>query len=189
MSKFLKTIFYTLFIVIILLFTSCTTTKMTISPKSFHSTVDNINMEIYFLDNGYQLTGSGSETKNELKVTGQSHTEYAGYGTLLDNEYSTYDNYMYTDSTGKTIEFIIKYKRNKDYNEKECIYDIEVVRCFCDDKKAYNSVCGQNGIVKKIEQLSPDQESVFFDRGKTIVGGVFAGLGVGLLATLILLSL
>jgi hypothetical protein len=34
--------------------------------------------------------------------------------------------------------------------------------------------------VKKVEQLTPDQESVFTDKGKTILLGVGIGVAIGL---------
>lgn len=172
-------------IISVAFFSSCTTTQMTISPQSYKSTVNIIDSTIMSLSNDYQLSGSGTETKNEIQVTGQSYSQYTGYGTLMDNNYSTYDNYIYTDSLGNTIEFQFKYKGALDYFGKPYVSRIEVVKCSCKDKKIYNSVCGTGGVVKKVEQLTPDQQSVFYDKAAStlvgILGGIAGGAIIGLL--------
>lgn len=169
----------------VVFFSSCTTTQMTISPQSYKYEVNKINSTIISLSNEYQLTGSGSETKNEIVVTGQSYSQYSGYGTLMDNDYYTYDNYIYNDTLGNTIEIEFKYKRGTDYHGSSYISKIEVTKCICEDKKYYNSVCGTSGFVKKVEQLTPDQQSVFYDKAAStlvgILGGIAGGTIIGLL--------
>lgn len=184
-----KAINFLVIILVGLFLTNCTVTKNTISPKLYRSTINDINMELNFLENEFRLSGSGYETKNELKVTGQSYSKYAGYGSLIDNDYSFYENYTYTDTLGNTIEFQLKHKRGLDYHEKEYIYGIEVIKCYCSEKKIYDKVCANNGIVKKIEQTNTDQESIFYDKNQTMVAVAFGALGVTLLATLILIGL
>lgn len=172
-------------IISVAFFSSCTTTQMTISPQSYKYEVNKINSTIISLSNEYQLTGSGSETKNEIVVTGQSYSQYSGYGTLMDNDYYTYDNYIYNDTLGNTIEIEFKYKRGTDYHGSSYISKIEVTKCICEDKKYYNSVCGTSGFVKKVEQLTPDQQSVFYDKAAStlvgILGGIAGGTIIGLL--------
>lgn len=185
----IKAIRVVLTFAIIITFSSCTTTQMTISPQAFKSATDNVQSDITSIETGYELSGSGSESKNEVKVTGQSYSQYTGYGTLMDNDISFYDNYTYTDSEGNTIEYQLKYKRSNDYYGQEFIYDVEVTKCNCGDKKIYSVVCGNNGIVKKITQITFDQQSVFFNKGKTY-GAVFGiTLGVSLIPLLFLLAL
>ncbi len=173
---------------IINLFSSCTTTRMTISSLSYKSAFDDIDSEISSLGD-YKLSGSGSETKNEIVVLGQSYTQFGGYSTLMDNNFAIYENYMYIDSLGKTIDFQIKRKNRNDYNGIEYIYDIEVVKCNCIDKRLYPSVCGENGIVKKITKLKPDQQSYIYDSGKTIISIFGISLAASLLFCLPLLAL
>lgn len=182
-SKFLFAVLATLLLTSL---SSCTTTQMTISPQSYKSTVNIIDSTILSLSNDYQLSGSGSETKNEIQVTGQSYSQYTGYGTLMDNNYSTYDNYIYTDSLGNTIEFQFKYKGALDYFGKPYVSRIEVVKCSCEDKKIYNSVCGTGGVVKKVEQLTPDQQSVFYDKEASTLVGILGGIGGGALLGLLI---
>lgn len=174
---------------LIIAISSCTTTQMTISPRAFGSTIEKIKSEISSVGKGYQLTGSGSDTKNEIKVTGQSYSKYSGYGTLMDNETSIYSNYTFTDSIGNTVEFQIKHKNANDYSRNEYIYNVEVIKCSCGDKKLFSVVCGDNGIVKQVTQIAPDQQSNIYDPGATYLTIFGVSLGVSLIALLPLLAL
>lgn len=170
-------------------FSSCTTTFMTVSPRSYKSAMNDIDHNITSLEGGYQLSGSGSDTKNELVVKGQSYSKHSGYGTLMDNEVSIYDSYTYTDTVGNSIEFQIKRKNNFDYKKQEYIKNIEVVECNCGDKKLYSKICGEGGVVKNIERLKPDQQSKVYDAGKTYTTMIGISAGVALITLIPLLAL
>lgn len=174
----IKSSIITVIISIIVLASSCTTTQMSVSSGAYKSAVEKINTDITLA--GYQLSGSGSESKNELVVTGQSYSAKTGYGTQMSNDFSIYDNYTYTDSLNNTIEFQLKHKAAKDMNQKEYVYGIEMVKCSCADKKYYSKVCGEDGVVKAITKLPNDQQIVVYDKMKTIYAiiGVSAGLSI-----------
>ena len=168
---------------VIMAFSSCTTTLMTVSPRAYNAAVDNVSADLSAIGNKFELTGSGYEVKNESIATGQSYSESIGYGTRLDNEQATYDNYKYTDSIGNRVEFEIKYKEAVDFEANEYLYNIEVVKCNCEDKKLYSAICGKNGIVKQVKQIEPDQKSKIYDP----VGTYFTISLIPLLGTLIIL--
>lgn len=157
-----------LMLIVLALFTmsSCTTSLMTVSPEAFSNSLYMIESDLE--DNGYYLTGSGEETKNEVVVTGQSYTNEAGYGTKMDNNYITYENQQFTDQYGNKIEFVVKYFKGIDYRGKGYISDIEVVRCNCDKKEVYALACSNQGIVKRRFKIAPDQDSYFYSQGKTL---------------------
>lgn len=188
-TKIKRPITVLLFYLVIALFASCTTTRMTISPRAYIDAVEKISSDLAVVENGYQLTGSGSDAINELIVTGHSYSNHGGYGTRIDNDLAFYDNYTYTDSIGNTIEFQIKYKHRLDYNDKGFVYNIQVVRCNCGEGQLYSVVCDENGIVKKVMQLKPDQQSKFLDVQKTYLTIYGVTIGVTLLALLPLLLL
>lgn len=169
--------------------TSCTTTRKTISRHAYNSAVEDAKRNMSFFGSGYKLSGSGSETKNEIQVTGQSYSKYTGFGTLMQNDYSTYDSYLYIDSLGNEVEYQYKFKTGIDRNGKEYLYGIEVTKCNCQDNKIYPYVCGDTGFVKKVTQVKPDQQSVFIDREKSLVASIVGGIGAGLLSILILLPI
>ena len=189
-TPYKQAIHIVLFAVIIMAFSSCTTTRMTISPRAYNAAVDNISADLSAIGNKFELTGSGSDVHSELIATEQSYSEYHGYETRLENQKSTYDNYTYTDSIGNRVEFEVKYKEATDARANEYVYNMEVVKCNCEDKKLYSTVCGSNGIVRQNMQIEPDQQSKVFDATTTYftISGVSIGLSV-LTAVAILLSI
>lgn len=62
---------------------------------------------------------------------------------------------------------MLKHKIRTDARGKEDLYEVEVAKCSCSDKKIFSTVCGENGIVKAATRLSPDQQSVFYDNKKS----------------------
>ena len=168
-------------------FSSCTTTLMTVSPRAYNAAVDNVSADLSAIGNKFELTGSGSDVHSELIATEQTYSEYSGYDTRLENEKSTYDNYTYTDSIGNRVEFEVKYKVAADTKHADYLYNIEVVRCNCEDKKLYATICGKNGIVRQVTQIEPDQKSKVLDPVGTYLTISGVSVGVSLLAVLMLL--
>lgn len=166
-TQYKQAIHIVLFSLIILAFSSCTTTRMTISPRAYNAAVDNISADLSAIGNKFELTGSGSDVHSELIATEQSYSESHGYETRLENQKSTYDNYTYTDSIGNRVEFEVKYKEATDARANEYVYNMEVVKCNCEDKKLYSTVCGSNGIIKQNMQIEPDQKSTMYDPNST----------------------
>ena len=189
-TPYKQAIHIVLFAVIIMAFSSCTTTLMTVSPRAYNAAVDNISADLSAIGNKFELTGSGSDVKNELIATEQTYSESRGYDTRLENEKSTYDNYTYTDSIGNRVEFEVKYKVAADTKRADYLYNMEVVKCNCEDKKLYATICGKNGIVRQVTQIEPDQKSKVFDPTTTYftISGVSIGLSL-LTALAILLSI
>ena len=172
-----------LFAVIIMAFSSCTTTLMTVSPRAYNAAVDNISADLSAIGNKFELTGSGTDVHSELIATEQTYSESRGYDTRLENEKSTYDNYTYTDSIGNRVEFDVKYKVAADTKRADYLYNMEVVKCNCEDKKLYATICGKNGIVRQVTQIEPDQKSKIYDP----IGTYFTISLIPLLGTLIIL--
>ena len=176
-----------LFALVIMAFSSCTTTLMTVSPRAYDEAVDNISADLSVIGNKFELTGSGSDVHSELIATEQTYSEYSGYDTRLENEKSTYDNYTYTDSIGNRVEFEVKYKVAADTKRADYLYNIEGVRCNCEDKKLYATICGKNGIVRQVTQIEPNQKSKIFNPVGTYLTISGVSVGVSLLAVLMLL--
>ena len=189
-TPYKQAIHIVLFALIIMAFSSCTTTLMTISPRAYNAAVDNISADLSAIGNKFELTGSGSDVHSELIATEQTYSESRGYDTRLENEKSTYDNYTYTDSIGNRVEFEVKYKVAADTKSNDYLYNMGVVRCNCEDKKLYATICGKNGIVRQVTQIEPDQKSKVFDATTTYftISGVSIGLSL-LTALAILLSI
>lgn len=62
-TKITKAINVVIFFLFIIAYSSCTTTQMTISPRAYNSTIEEINSDISSIGKGYQLTGSGADAK------------------------------------------------------------------------------------------------------------------------------
>lgn len=186
-TPYKQAIHLVLFAVIIMAFSSCTTTLMTVSPRAYNAAVDNISADLSAIGNKFELTGSGSDVHSELIATEQTYSESRGYDTRLENEKSTYDNYTYTDSIGNRVEFEVKYKVAADTKRADYLYNMEIVRCNCEDKKLYATICGKNGIVRQVTQIEPDQKSKVLDPIRTYLTISGVSVGVSLLAVLMLL--
>lgn len=186
-TPYKQAIHLVLFAVIIMAFSSCTTTLMTVSPRAYNAAVDNISADLSAIGNKFELTGSGSDVHSELIATEQTYSESRGYDTRLENEKSTYDNYTYTDSIGNRVEFEVKYKVAADTKRADYLYNMEIVRCNCEDKKLYSTICGKNGIVRQVTQIEPDQKSKVLDPIRTYLTISGVSVGVSLLAVLMLL--
>ena len=70
-----------------------------------------------------------------------------------------------------------------DTKSNDYLYNMEVVRCNCEDKKLYATICGKNGIVRQVTQIEPDQKSKIFNP----VGTYFAISVIPLLGVLVIL--
>lgn len=186
-TPYKQAIHLVLFTLVIVAFSSCTTTLMTVSPRAYNAAVDNVSADLSAIGNKFELTGSGSDVHSELIATEQTYSEYSGYETRLENEKSTYDNYTYTDSIGNRVEFEVKYKVAADTKRADYLYNMEIVRCNCEDKKLYATICGKNGIVRQVTQIEPDQKSKVLDPVRTYLTISGVSVGVSLLAVLMLL--
>lgn len=133
---------------------------------------------------GYKPSGKSSERKNEVVVTGQSYSSQAGYGTRMDNNIYTFDTYKFTNNN-KTVSYSVKYQVGNGYKDNTTYVDASLIDCNCSDAEEYEEICGDNGIVKKIAKLTPDQTSSFFDAATTYLGIIGGTLCASLLIALI----
>ncbi len=163
---------------LLLLFASCTTTRMTISPYAWHEKMNEIETAIRKLPNDYQPVGYGSEVVNEVVVTGRTSNDMGGHDTLMDNDPALYENYAFQDANGHIIEFVLKRREKTDMHNNKYIYGIEVVQCNCTDRSVFYEICSPNGAVYSVVHLQPDQKSKFYDWTKMGLIG-FGGVAVG----------
>ena len=112
---------------LLMFFASCTTKRLTVSPYAWHTKVKEIENTIKLLPHDYQPVGFGSEVINDVVVTGRLSNDIGGYDTLMDNDPAVYDNYVYQDSLGNMIDFVLKRKEKSDNRGYKYVYDIEVV--------------------------------------------------------------
>lgn len=160
-GKNLNIIFGSLFL--LLFFTNCMSTRMTISPYALHLKTNEIESEILSLNHSYQPVGFGSETINEVVVTGTRSNDVGGYDTLMGNDPAIYNNYVYEDTLGNVIDFVLKHKVLKDNKGNKYIAEVEATKCNCNDRNIYFRICGPSGIVQSATKMEPDQQSYFYN--------------------------
>ena len=151
-------------VVALLCFCSCTTTYNVISKTALDKSINQLasEMEKY----GYYPAGNRSETRNEVTVTGQSYSQYTGYGTKMSNNYLTSDTYLFSDTAGNTMNYIIGYQlRNS--NGLYYVTEVEVKGCETSNVKDYNKLCGSNAPKQLIETIQPDTTVRLYDEAKT----------------------
>lgn len=166
----------------LLFLAGCTTSRPTISERTFFREIDAVNQSLDSL--GFQLSGTYSDMLNDVYVS--SAFVDSEDGPELKNDYYWYDTYRFTDSIGNTISYQIKYK-NKGSQDARGVYyvsNVSLVGCDCSNAKDYKAVCGPSGATNRLNLIENDQVSTF--RNNT--GTVFAVL-VGVLAVLLGLSL
>lgn len=161
-------------ILVLILFASCTTTRKTVSPYAWQSKVNEIEDAIQSLPHEYLPVGFGSEVINDIIVTGRRSNDVGGYDTLMDNDPATYANFVFQDSLGNYIDFVLKRKEKTDIKGKKYIYNIEVAQCNCSDRNIFYYICSPSGIVQSATLIAPDQKSVFYDWTKIGLIGVGA---------------
>ena len=160
-------------------FSSCYTTHNVVSKTSLDRTIDSVAIELK--SNGYYPVGTSMSPKNELTVTGQSYTKYAGYGTRLDNNYITSDTYRFADTLGNSMDYTVSYQLNKtsDVFYHDSVYDgfyfvteLQVTGCETSNPKEYEKLCGKYSPTKKITYLYPDKSVEVYNKGETLTGVV-----------------
>ena len=182
-NKFLLLV---LFVMAVLLFERCATTFQAVSASSFEETLDMITEQLGY--EGYSLSGTSSETKNEVSVTGTSYSYYTGYGSAMKNNYWQYREYSYLDTANNNVSFTLKFQLKKDDKGVEYIQDLAVSNCSASQN--YSTICGMNGIVKANIQDAvdhPDATVSVTDHNKVLIGVSAGALGLLLLLSLLLL--
>jgi hypothetical protein len=136
-------------------FLSCTTYHVT-SRSTFDRTVKEIITEVEL--KGYSLSGSSTDTKNNVFVEGTSYSKYSGYGSLMANDFITTDTYRFINEDGNTLSFSVSYKPMKDASQG-LLYVTEAATTGCEtsNAKQYEGLCGSSSpVIKKIQTLPQD---------------------------------
>lgn len=132
---------------------SCTNTRLVTSRTTFDRTVGEVKSDL--AKQGFAPSGSSSETKNNVYVEGTSYSKYTGYGSKMANDFITTDTYRFSSEDGTTMNFSVSYKARQNGN---LVYVTEVSTAGCEtsNAKQYESLCGSNSPVKKLDSLPQD---------------------------------
>lgn len=171
-------------LVSIIAITSCTNTRYATSRLTLDRSIEEVKLDL--AQKGYALTGSGSDTKNNMYVEGTSYSQYTGYGTKMANDIVTTDTYRFTNDDGSTMNFTLSYKVQQN---AELIYVTDVIVAGCETSVAteYEKLCGQYSSVKKLEKLPQDTTFKVTDVVGTTLLATVLGTAAAVVLTLILL--
>ena len=154
----------------------CTYKLFVTSKEYFKATNAQIQNELGQM--GYFVIGEKTETKNEVSVEGVSLSRY-GYGSAMKNNFWTYGEYSFMDSTNNEVTYFLKYQEGPNY-----VQTVEVTGCMA--KKNHDEICGQNGVVKaNINNMNNNPDAVV----EVTDPAATAGLAVGISSVALLIIL
>lgn len=162
-------------------FSSCMDTKLVTKKSTFDRVVSQVQEEM--AQQGFKLTGSSSETKNDLVVLGTSYTERGGYGTELANNYVTRDTYRFTNTSGHTASYTVSYLLRETKKGQPYIDAAEIAGCEVSDPADYELICGAKSPIYQINSMEKDQTVKVGNSTKTLL----LASGVTIVALILLL--
>ena len=173
--------YYLLFLFVLFGMTSCMDTYYVTSKATFDNAIRTVQTQME--ERGFNLNGTNTITRNEPVVTGVSSSE-SGFGTAWANNYFTQDTYRFSDSLGNTMNYSVIYKAYQtDEGDSYVVYP-EVCGCETSNPKDYDNMCGEESVVKQINNLPKDQtvNKVNLVNTSLAVTGVLAGLSLVILS-------
>ena len=133
------------------LFSSCMDTKYVTKKSTFDQVITQVSDEMS--QQGFDLSGSSSETKNDLVVLRTSHTEESGYGTELANNFVTRDTYRFTNATGHSISYTVSYMLRETKKGEQYVDAAEIAACEVSDPSDYEKMCGSNSPIYQVNDM------------------------------------
>ena len=162
---------------------SCYDTRMT-SSTGYKRSMAKVQKELE--SQGYSLTGSPTDTRNEVTVTGQSYSRVSGYGTKMDNKYVTRDNYNFTHTDGSTLKFSVTYSPMQNANV-QYVENMQVSGCETSNKNDYNKLCGSSAAIQSLNNAPKDTSVEIYNPTNTylLTGGISVLAGILLYAIIL----
>lgn len=150
------------------LMVSCTNTYQVVSTSAYEKARNAVASNM--AANGYMLSGENHDQRNEVMVTGQSYSQYSGYGTLMDNNYHQFDTYRFANKDGETVEYTVKYKSVLADGGGYALSDVNVLGCSTSKASDYAKLCtGLSSPSAKIGQMPQDATYTVLDEEGTLV--------------------
>ena len=136
-------------------FSSCMDTKYVTKKSTFDQVISQVSDEMS--QQGFNLSGSSSETKNDLIVLRTSYTEEGGYGTELANNYVTRDTYRFTNAIGHSMSYTVSYLLRETKKGEQYVDAAEIAACEVSDPSDYEKMCGSNSPIYQVNAMEKDQ--------------------------------
>ena len=164
---------------------SCTVSYQVTSKKTFDEAVLEVNNKL--ASQGYYQSGFYTDSKNLLQVEATSFSKTAGYGTKLTNDYVIIDSYRFMKDDGNTLNYSISYKpevrRSVPY-----VSDVSIIGCETSLAKNYDTLCGENSSVKKLESIPKNTQIKVQDHLGTALLVTCVGAFISLIVYRVIIS-
>ncbi len=93
---------------------------------------------------GFRPIGCGQESVNEPYAVGDEWVD----------DWVTYDIRSFADTTGCRVDYSVRYRAVEDGMQK-----VEVAGCEVNCTGDYTAICGDDGVVRKLNNLPTDKQS------------------------------
>ena len=165
--------------------TSCMDTYYVTKKTTFDGTIRSVQSQL--ANQGFNSTGSNTNTHNEAIVTGVSYSKYSGFGTAMANLFITQDTYRFADSLGNTLSYSVLYSAKQTSKGESYVEGVEVCGCESSNPKDYERLCGKESTIKQINTISKDLQIERLNVMDTTIA--ITGIGLMLSLFLVLMAL
>lgn len=174
-----------LFLLLIVLFgmSSCMDQFYVTQKSSFDRSIKTVQTQL--AQQGYELSGTSTNTRNETVVTDRSYSSDFGYGFWMDNKFITQDTYKFTDSLGNTMSYSLSYQAKQTDDEVSYVTNVELCGCETSNPKDYEKMCGDEAVVKQFNNMPKDRQIRVKNKTKTY----WAASGITAVTAILLLCI
>lgn len=170
-------------LVVMFSMTSCMDTYYVTKKTTFDNAINSVQSQM--ANQGFNSTGSNTNTRNETVVTGTSYSRYTGYGTAMANNFITQDTYRFADTLGNTMNYSVTYSAKQTTDGIPYVENLELCGCETSNPKDYERLCGNESVVKQINAVPKDQKVEKLNVMKTTL----ATTGIALVFSIIIASI
>ena len=179
----MRKLFSLLLMVVLFGMTSCKDTFFVTPRTTFDRSIKEVQYQL--AEQGYDLSGTSTNTRNEAVVTGQSYSE-VGYGFMMENNFITQDTYKFTDSLGNTMNYSLSYQAKQSDDDVPYVDHVALCGCETSNPKDYERMCGDAAVVKQLNNMPQDRQVKVLNKTKTYLAtsGIIAFAAVLILCIL-----
>ncbi len=164
-------------------FSSCMDTKYVTKKSTFDHVVSQVREEM--ATQGFDLSGTSSETKNDLVVLETSYSKADEYRSELANNFVTRDTYRFTNASGHTMSYTVSYLLRETRKGEQYVDGVEIAGCEVSDPADYEKMCGPLSPLYQVNDMEKDQaikvgngrKTLYLASGLTLAGLILLLIG------------
>ena len=108
---------------------------------------------------------------------------------MMENNFVTQDTYRFSDADGNTMNYSVSYSAKQTSDGIPYVENLELCGCETSNPKDYERLCGNNSVVKQINDVPKDQKVEKLNVMNTTLAITGITLGLSLIISLIALSM